>query len=432
VLKRMEIGRTMSRRALVVGGSLSALGVFLAACGAPAAPTPAPKAAEPTKPAAAATTAPAAATTAPAAAATKPAAAVPTLAPASAPTLAPAAGATTVPQSGTPAPAAAAPSTAGPTLKMAFVPSANSSKILSSGQPLGEQLGKLTGYRFDVEVPTSYAAVIEAMGTGKVDIGWLAPFAYVLAHDKYGSDVMLIVTRQNTRTYVSQIIVHADSGITKAEDLKGKKFAFVDSASASGYLYPSSYFKEKGFDPKTFFGEVVSAGGHDKVVVAVYSKQVDGGATFGKSTNDPAAPLTDARTLLKSTFPDVIEKVKIVAETDPIPNDTVSVRKGFDKAIFDKVKTGLVQLSKTEEGKKLIFDLYQIDGFADAVDSDFDPIRKKAQLMGVNIESSVIPAAKPQATGGATGTAGSSAPAATAATGAAASSPAAGTPGAKP
>jgi phosphonate transport system substrate-binding protein len=440
--------RRTTRRALVKLFGVGGAGMLLAACSAaPATPTtaPAPKpaaeapkpaapapttapAAAATKPAAAATTAPAAgattasaagATTAPAA--TKPAAAAPTLAPASAPTLAPAAGATT-------APAAAAPSTAGPTLKMAFVPSANSSRILSSGQPLGEMLGKLTGYRFDVEVPTSYAAVIEAMGTGKVDIGWLAPFAYVLAHDKYGADVMLLVTRQNSRTYVSQIIAHADSGITKAEDLKGKKFAFVDSASASGYLYPSSFFKEKGFDPKTFFSEVVNAGGHDKVVVAVYNKQVDGGATFGKSTTDPAAPLTDARTLLKSTLPDVLDKVKIVAETDAIPNDTVSVRKGLDKAVFDKVKTGLVQISKQEDGKKLIFDLYQIDGFADAVDGDFDPIRRKAQLMGVNIESSVIPAAKPQATGAA----GASSPAAGATTGPAATAPAAGTAAAKP
>ena len=31
--------------------------------------------------------------------------------------------------------------------------------------------------------------------------------------------------------------------------------------------------------------------------------------------------LTDARTLVKSTLPDVLDKVKIVGETDPIPAD---------------------------------------------------------------------------------------------------------------
>src|SRR5207245_4200617 len=117
----------------------------------------------------------------------------------------------------------------------------------------------------------------------------------------------------------------------------------------------SAFYKEKGYNPNTFFSEVVNAGGHDKFVVAVYNKQVDGGATFGKSSNDPTAPLTDARTLLKSTLPDVLDKVKIVAETDPIPNHPVSARKGFGQAIYDRLKTGLVQLAKPGVVKKLVY-----------------------------------------------------------------------------
>ncbi len=427
--RRPALDRPLSRRSLIRAGAgfgaAGALAALIGACGGSASPTPAPaKPTEAPKPAATAAPAPttAPATSAAATAATKPAVA-PTLAPATAPTLAPA----TTPAAGaTPAAAAAPGAAAAQTLNMAFVPSANSQKVLDSGKPLGDALGKITGFKFEVSVPTSYASVIEAMGSGKVDIGWLAPFAYVLAHDKYGADVMLITTRQNSKTYVSQIIT-ADPAITKVDDLKGKKFAFVDSASASGYLYPSAYLKDKGFDPKTFFSDVLYAGGHDKVVIAVYNKQVSGGATFGRSSTDPSAPLTDARTLVKSTLPDVLDKVKIIAETDPIPNDTVSARKGLDKAIFDKVKSGLLQLAKQDDGKKLLADLYQIDGLADAQDSDFDPIRKKAQQVGVNIEQAVIPPpAKPTAAAGATGAAGSTSPAAGATgTGGAMASPAA-------
>jgi len=340
---------------------------------APVKPTEPPKPAEPIKPAAA-----------------------PTLAPAAAPTLAPAQGAATV------APAAAALGTAGLTIKMAFVPSGNSQRILASGQPLGELLAKLTGYKIDVEVPTSYAAVIEAMGAGKVDVGWLAPFAYVLARDKYRVEVMQIVMRDGTKSYVSQFLVHADSGITSIDGLKGKKFAYGDSASASSYLYPAAFLKEKGFDPRAYFSEVVFAGGHDKIVLAVYGKQVDGGATYGRANPDPNRPLRDARMLVRTTQPDVIDKVKIIAETDTIPNDTVSVRKGLEKPVFDKLRTALMQTVQDVNGKKYLTDLYDIDGFADAVDADFDPIRRKAQAMGVNIESAVIPPAKPQASPAAT------------------------------
>jgi phosphonate transport system substrate-binding protein len=320
------------------------------------------------------------------------------LAPAAAPTLA---AVVTKPAAGTP-PAGAAPATSGLTVNMAFVPSGNSQKILASGQPLGEILSRLTGYKFEVSVPTSYAAVIEAMGAGKVDVGWLAPFAYVLARDKYQVDVMLIVMRDGTKSYVSQILAHADAPIKSIEDLKGKRFAFGDSASASNYLYPAAFLKEKGYDPKTYFSEVVFVGGHDKVVLAVYGKQVDGGATYGRSNPDPSRPLRDARLLVRQTQPDVVDKVKIIAETDAIPNDTVSVRKGFDKAAFDKIKTALLQTVQLPDGKKHLTDLYDIDGFADATDTDFDPIRRKAQSLGVNIEQAVIPAAKPQASPAAT------------------------------
>src|SRR5690348_2607016 len=80
-------------------------------------------------------------------------------------------------------------------LKMAFVPSADSQKVLASGQPLADLLSQQTGLSFTVSVPTSYAAVIEAMGAENVDVGWLAPFAYVLAHDKFNSTVILASVR---------------------------------------------------------------------------------------------------------------------------------------------------------------------------------------------------------------------------------------------
>ena len=238
-------------------------------------------------------------------------------------------------------------------IKMAFVPSADSQKVLDSGEPLGQLLEKETGYSFKVSVPTSYAAVIEAMGASNVDVGWLATFAYVLARDKFGAEVILATVRQGSKSYTGQIIVHADSGINSIEQLRGKKFAFVDPSSASGYLYPNALFKQKISDySDNFFGERIFAGGHDKVVIAVYGKQVDGGATFGDSVI--GGPPTDARTVVRNTIPDVMEKVKTIAITDPIPNDTVSVRKGLAPDMLTKLREGLLKVAQTDDGKKAL------------------------------------------------------------------------------
>lgn len=273
-------------------------------------------------------------------------------------------------------------------LKMAFVPSADSQKVLSSGQPLADLLTQQTGLSFRVSVPTSYAAVAEAMGAENVDIGWLASFIYVVAHDKFGADVILSSVRGGSKTYTGQIISHVDSGVNYLSDLPGKKFAFVDPTSASGNLFPSALLAANGIDPKTAFSETIFAGGHDKVVIAVYNRQVDAGATFGDSV---PGVTTDARTNVRNTLPDVMEKVKVIAVTDPIPNDTVSVRSGLPAELVSQVREGLLAVAATDEGKSYLRALYNIDGLSAAADSDYDVVRRTASILGMDLERELAP-----------------------------------------
>lgn len=320
--------------------------------------------------------------------------AAPAAQPTAPPTAAPAATPTTAAPAATPTsaakPAASNLGTADNPIKMAFVPSSDSQKVLATGEPLARQLEEITGLKFRVSVPTSYAAVIEAMGSNQVDVAWLAPFSYVIAHDKFGAEVILSSVRMGSKTYFAQIIVPADSEIKSVAELKGKRFAFVDAASASGYLYPSALLLKNGVDPKKDLGQTTFAGGHDKVVIAVYNKQVDAGATFGDSVPNQNPP-TDARTRVRSTLPDVMEKVRVLAVTEPIPNDTVSVRKGLDPALVAKVKDGLLKLQGTEQGKKYLRDLYQIDGLAEASDKDYDGLRAVARSVGFDFEETIKP-----------------------------------------
>lgn len=281
-------------------------------------------------------------------------------------------------------------------LEMAFIPSADTQKILASGKPLADLLEKETGFKINTTVPTSYAPLVEAMGANKVDVGWLAPFSYAVARKKYEADVILATVRAGSKTYPWQVVVHADSGIKTIEDLKGKKFAYGDPLSTSSYLFPAAHIKEKyNLDPDKFFSQVLFAGGHDKVVIAVYNKQVDGGATFGPNLG---APESDGRARVLSTLPDVMQKVVRILEADKIPNDTVAVRKGLPKDVAEKVRAGLLKISKTDAGAKLLKDLYAIDGLDVATAADYDPLIKKADLLKIDIEVASGIKAAPTAT----------------------------------
>ena len=111
-------------------------------------------------------------------------------------------------------------------------------------------LEKNSPYKFKIFIPSSYIVVVEAIGTKKADIIFMNTFGYLLAHKKYDAQAKLIVVRHGLKSYRSEFLVRADSKIKKLEDLNGKKVAFVDPISTSGYILPFYLLKQKGIKPK--------------------------------------------------------------------------------------------------------------------------------------------------------------------------------------
>ncbi len=264
-------------------------------------------------------------------------------------------------------------------IKMAMVPSLDTNKLVLSGQKLAELLEKETGLKYEVSVPASYTAVITAMGAGNVDVGWLPPVPYVMAHDKYGVEVVLVTVRNKSTKYWSYIIARTDTGINTLADLKGKRFAYGDPVSTSGAIYPKHLIRSSGFDPESYFSNVIFAGAHDRVIMAVYNKQVDGGAIYGGVG-------TDAREKVIGSLPDVLKKTHVIAKSLEIPNDTVSVRKGMPPDVVKKITDGLIKVAASDEGRITIMSLYGIDGFERTKDSDYNSVREVAKSENVQLE----------------------------------------------
>ncbi|MDA0692589.1 MAG: phosphate/phosphite/phosphonate ABC transporter substrate-binding protein [Nitrospinae bacterium] len=260
-------------------------------------------------------------------------------------------------------------------IRMMFVPSGDAQVILAEGREIALQLQGFTGLHFTTSVATSYAAVIEAMGAEKVDIGWLATFSYVLARDKYDVDLLLIVVRLGKPFYRGQIMVRTDSGINTLADLKGKTIAYVDPASTSGHLYPKALMMAEGHDPDSFFSKSIFAGSHNAVVLSLLKGEVDAGAAYD-----------GARAAVAKSYPEVFKKIKVIAYTKDIPNDTVTARKGLPSELKIRIKEGLKHLSKTPEGGKVLKRVYGISGLMD-LDAFFDPVREASRHLGLNLKT---------------------------------------------
>lgn len=261
-------------------------------------------------------------------------------------------------------------------VKFYLVPSVDARMLEATGKQIKKYLEANTPYTYKISVPASYIAVVESFGTKRADVASINTFGYIMANERYGTEARITFIRYGREDYQAQIIARADGPIKKIEDIDNRKFAYVDPASTSGYLLPAKLFKDKKIKPS----ETVFAKRHDNVVTMIYQRQVDAGATFYAPPTD--GKLEDARRLVQTQFPDVKEKIKIIQLTDPIPNDPIAFRKDMPEEMKQKVTDALITFQKTDEGRKVFYDIYGITGMVRTTDARYDGVREILKDLG--------------------------------------------------
>jgi phosphonate transport system substrate-binding protein len=260
-------------------------------------------------------------------------------------------------------------------IKFHLVPSVDARVLADNSKLLKEYLEKSTPYKFEITIPQSFVAVVESFGTSRADVAAINTYGYYMAHKSYGVEARLTVIRYGLGTYQSQFLARSSSGIKSLKDFNGKKMAFVDPASMSGYLLPLKTLKDKKIEPK----ETVFAMNHDAVVSMIYQGQVDGGATYYSPPQD--GKIEDARRLVKVQYPDVEQKVKIVELSEPIPNDPIVFRKDMPETMKEKIIDVLLQWVATPEGKKSLDLMLGATNLKKSTDADYDSVREMLKQM---------------------------------------------------
>ena len=260
-------------------------------------------------------------------------------------------------------------------IKLHFVPSVDAKVIEDSSAKFKSYLEANTPYKYEITIPQSFIAVVEAFGTKRADVAAINTFGYALAHKKYGAEARLTVLRHGSDTYQSQFIVKAGSSIKTIADLANKKVAFVEPASMSGYILPQKTLNDQKIRPN----ETVFAGKHDNVVSMVYNGQVDAGATFYSPPSKDEKGLgkmEDARRLVLTQYPDVEKKVIILSLSDSIKNDPIIFRKGLSEEMKDKIVNAMISFVDTVDGKAAYKAVYGVTEVKKSTDADYADVRE--------------------------------------------------------
>lgn len=263
---------------------------------------------------------------------------------------------------------------------ISLVPTKDTKTLLLNAQDWSDWLHKETGLHFEINVPTSYVAVVEAMGSKRVDVAYLNTANYFLAQERYGAEVRFItLNAEGNSQYKGQFIVRSDSKIQKLEDLNGKKIAYVDPTSASGYILPAYQLKSKNIKPS----EAVFAGKHDSVVSMVYQKQVDVGTTFD-ALPENGKPM-DARRLVEAQYPDVWQKVRVLDYTMTLANDALVFRQDLEPHLKDVLTQAIEKWIATPEGKVTLKKLSNGSSLRRATEDDYRESRKILKEMSQSL-----------------------------------------------
>ena len=304
-------------------------------------------------------------------------------------------------------------------LKIAFSPYADSDTITTATEPL-ENLLKETlltkGYDVqdvDMTVGTSYTAVGQALSAGSADIGFISGGNYVLFSDD--CDVLLTALRyainkdsenpadwndgtieENTKdmsTYYRSILLAGPSEKGQAlikkvnageeltwDDLNDATWAVMGPTSASGYIYPCLWLKERYGKGINDLQNVVQSDSYTTSLARLASGQADIMVSYGHIRTKYAP---DWKEKFGGTD-EMVNQTGVIGVTEGIYNDMIAYSKTSELMQDEEFKKALgdsfIEIADTDEGREIISVFSQV-GYEWGDDANYDGERAAQELL---------------------------------------------------
>ncbi|GAE35718.1 phosphate/phosphite/phosphonate ABC transporter substrate-binding protein [Halalkalibacter akibai] len=169
--------------------------------------------------------------------------------------------------------------------KIAVIPSQSMGEMQTGLDNLETHLSESLGREVVVEQYPNYNAVVEAINYHHIDLAFLGPLTYLIAHEQSGAQAIITQEVDGSPFYYSYIITHADREWEDLDEMLEDRaevdFAFASISSTSGHLIPGLHLRNLGhYDSEDDheFNQIQFAGSHDIVTTLVRDQTVDAGA----------------------------------------------------------------------------------------------------------------------------------------------------------
>ncbi|MDH3229402.1 MAG: phosphate/phosphite/phosphonate ABC transporter substrate-binding protein [Alphaproteobacteria bacterium] len=205
----------------------------------------------------------------------------------------------------------------------------------------------------DVLITESPERMRSLLQEGKVDLFSETAFVALDFMNDGTARPLLREWKKGVAQYHSVVVVRKDSGLESLNDLVGRKFAFEDPGSTSGYLMPRAALEDAGLklwqlpDPRNPVPDGAVgysfARGEVNVIAWVNRGLADAGAVNNLDWIDPET----APSGLKN-------ELRVIHETEPVIRSLILARPSLDDALCDRIKAILETMHDSDEGRAVL------------------------------------------------------------------------------
>ncbi|ABC80233.1 putative selenate ABC transporter substrate-binding protein [Anaeromyxobacter dehalogenans] len=256
-------------------------------------------------------------------------------------------------------------------LRVSAIPDESPTELQRKFEPLGKYLGKQIGIPVKFVPVTDYAATVEGLAAGKLDMVWYGGFTFVQARRRTGNAIPLVQRAEDARFH-SKFIVPASSKAQSLKDLKGASFAFGSVSSTSGHLMPRYFLLQAGIDPDKDFAKVAYSGAHDVTAKWVEAGKVDAGVV----NESIWQRLVDEKKIDTS-------KVRVLWTTPEYQDYNWTVRGDLDPKLVEKLRAAFLALDPAKPEDKAILDLQRASRFIPTSPDAYKNIEQAAKSAGL-------------------------------------------------
>lgn len=265
-------------------------------------------------------------------------------------------------------------------ISIGFLPAGPASEFKGKALEFAELVQNELQVPVKIYIPKNYQSLVKAMKEKKVDFAFYTAMTYVFAEKEANAKVLLRKVWENRDYYFSALVVKNDSPIQSLSDLKGKRIAYVDQKSTSGYLYPNVAIKSAGLDPQTSFSETIFSGNHKASAEDLDAGKADVAAMFAM---DPKGK-EGAWTYLF----DPAKKMRAIWVSKHIPSDPFCVRNDFYEKyprLTHEMMFFLKNISSGKNKNHKLKELLDIDRVDLATSKQYDPVREMVKQLNLKL-----------------------------------------------